>query len=253
MKTILIDDDTKAIDYLEQLLRSKCPEVEVIAKFNNADTALVGIQNLRPDLIFLDIKMPGNMNGLDLLQQLQPAFFRTIFVTGHGEYLHRAIELSAASYLFKPVNPIKLKTAVEKARQEVNEKKLIQYHRELLDNYIHQSERLAVRLSDEIIFIALAVVLFVKGKGSHSVFYLQDGRVIEDSRNLKELEPLLVGGELPQNNKTRFTRISKQIILRNNAVLSYDKIKHKLKLCTGIELDIPQEISTNSLLQKLGL
>lgn len=253
MKSILIDDDANAINYLAHMLRTNCPEVEVIAQFNNADTALVGIQNLRPDLIFLDIKMPGSMNGLDLLQKLQPAYFRTIFVSGHGEYLHRAIKLSAASYLFKPVNSLELKAAVEKARQEVDEKRLLENYREIVDIYVNQSERIALKTKSEIVFISLASVLYIKGNGSHSFFKLHDGRVIEDSRNLKELEELLIRNDLQQNINTRFVRISKQFILRNNAAVSFHPEKHKLKLWTGEEIDVTIEISAKGLLKKLGL
>jgi len=111
IKAILIDDERLARNELKKLL-ADFPEIEVIAEAANADEGIERIENFNPDLIFLDIQMPGK-TGFDMLAQLDKAP-HVIFTTAYDEYALKAFEVNALDYLLKPVEPKRLADAIQK-------------------------------------------------------------------------------------------------------------------------------------------
>lgn len=101
-KAVIIDDERLARNELKKLLL-EFPEIEVVGEAANANEGLEKIENLSPDLIFLDIQMPGK-TGFDMLQELEKAP-HVIFTTAYDEYALKAFEVNALDYLMKPVEP----------------------------------------------------------------------------------------------------------------------------------------------------
>lgn len=118
MRTLLIDDERLARKELAGLL-SEFENLEIIGECQNADEAKEKIEELRPDLIFLDIQMPGK-SGFDLLAELD-FVPRVIFVTAFDEYAINAFEVNALDYLLKPVEPQRLKLALDRISDELAE------------------------------------------------------------------------------------------------------------------------------------
>src|SRR5215510_6623682 len=116
MKAILVDDEPDGIRTLQKLLELHCPEVEVVSTAPNATIAKQKILQLNPDVVFLDIQMPGK-SGLDLLTELSSKHFEVIFVTAHNEYMLQALQYSAADYLLKPVDEDRLMEAVQRVEK----------------------------------------------------------------------------------------------------------------------------------------
>ncbi|HRG92475.1 MAG TPA: response regulator, partial [Chitinophagaceae bacterium] len=124
MKAIIIDDERLARAELKKLLLDY-PEVEVVDEAANAEEGLAKIESQQPDLIFLDIQMPGK-TGFDMLSQLEKAP-QVIFTTAYDEFALKAFEVNALDYLVKPIEPKRLADAVQKlnasdirdSRQEV--------------------------------------------------------------------------------------------------------------------------------------
>ena len=114
MKALLIDDERLARNELRRLL-AKHPEVAVIGEAANADEARARVAGLRPDLLFLDIQMPGD-DGFALLESLEPPLPLVIFTTAYDEFAVKAFEFNALDYLLKPVDPARLAAALEKLR-----------------------------------------------------------------------------------------------------------------------------------------
>jgi len=114
MKTLLIDDERLARNELRRLL-AKHPDIAVIGEAANADEARMRIAELVPDLLFLDIQMPGD-NGFVLLESLEPPLPQVIFTTAYDEFAVKAFEFNALDYLLKPVDPVRLAAALEKTR-----------------------------------------------------------------------------------------------------------------------------------------
>ncbi len=111
MKAIIIDDERLARAELRKLLQ-EFPEIEIVDEAANADEGISKIDSLQPDLIFLDIQMPGK-TGFDLLEQLDRTP-QVIFTTAYDEYAIKAFEVNALDYLLKPVEPKRLADAVQK-------------------------------------------------------------------------------------------------------------------------------------------
>jgi DNA-binding LytR/AlgR family response regulator len=113
MTTALIaDDETQLLDELQHLLREAWPELEIVARARNGTEARRLLDELRPDIAFLDIRMPG-IDGL-ALASLAPAGTRLVFVTAHAEHALEAFEHAAVDYLRKPITPARLAATVQR-------------------------------------------------------------------------------------------------------------------------------------------
>src|SRR5215212_2601992 len=117
MKAIIIDDERLARTELRKLLQD-FPEIEIVDEASNADEGIQKIENHNPDLVFLDIQMPGK-TGFDMLSELDHAP-QVIFTTAYDEYALKAFEVNALDYLLKPVEPRRLADAVEKLRRSAH-------------------------------------------------------------------------------------------------------------------------------------
>jgi len=111
LKTILIDDERLAREELKLLL-NKYDEIDIIDEAKNGEEGISKIKELKPDLIFLDISMPG-INGFEMLKKLDE-IPKVIFVTAYDEYAIKAFEVNALDYILKPVDPIRLSEAIQK-------------------------------------------------------------------------------------------------------------------------------------------
>ena len=124
LTTIVVDDEQLACDELSYLLKD-FPEIEVIATGSNGLEAVDLIQKLEPDLVFLDVHMPG-LDGMGVVRRLRekgvdlPHF---IFVTAYDQYAVEAFRLEAMDYLLKPVDKGRLAETIERARRAIQEKK----------------------------------------------------------------------------------------------------------------------------------
>src|SRR5688572_28857848 len=118
MKAILVDDEPDGIRTLQKMLEIHCPQVDVVTTCSNAETAKHQIEMHKPDVVFLDIQMPGK-SGLELLTEVSPKDFEVIFVTAYNEYMLQALQYSAADYLLKPVDEDRLIEAVQRVEQRI--------------------------------------------------------------------------------------------------------------------------------------
>lgn len=114
MKAIIVDDERLARNELRKLLQ-EFPEIEIVDEASNAEEGLQKIESHNPDLVFLDIQMPGK-TGFDLLSELDHTP-HVIFTTAYDEYALKAFEVNALDYLLKPVEPRRLADAVEKLKR----------------------------------------------------------------------------------------------------------------------------------------
>ena len=194
MKAILVDDEPNNLVNLEQLLKTYCPGVEIIATAMDAAAGKAAILQHHPELVFLDIQMPGK-NGFDLLRELQQYDFEVIFVTAFDQYAIQAVRFAAVDYLLKPVNIEELQSAVGRASARSREKKknlqlenLIQLLQEQKDDH-----RIALTTMKETRFIRTQDIMRCESSNNYTLFFLSNGEKLTASRPIFEYEELLKG------------------------------------------------------------
>src|ERR1051325_11160832 len=113
IRTIIIDDERHSCDALKMLMDRYCPQISVAAICYSGEEGIRKINELNPELVFLDIEMP-HMNGFQMLEQLPKIDFEIIFTTSYDQYAIKAFKFSALDYLLKPVDREELEKAIQK-------------------------------------------------------------------------------------------------------------------------------------------
>ncbi|QDK79870.1 response regulator transcription factor [Spirosoma sp. KCTC 42546] len=215
IKAILIDDEAHCLDTLSILLADHCPEVTILQTCRSAKTAIEAIEQAKPDVIFLDIQMPGT-TGFQLLEQLGQVSFAVIFTTSYDQYAIKAIHLSALDYLLKPVDPAELIVAVDKVKRQ----KAIPSpeHFELLFDRLHNKlsgfRNIAIPTLEGFEFIPVDQLIFCEADDNYTYLILKDKRKVIASRTLKAIEEQL--REFPY-----FVRVHHSYIVNINEVTKY--------------------------------
>ncbi len=197
IKCVLVDDERNALEMMEWLLKTYCPQVQIAAMCNTAEEGIEAIKKDQPDVVFLDIEMP-RMNGFDMLEQLKDKTFEIVFCTAYDQFAIKAFKYSALHYLLKPIDPEELKTTV----QRVEEKKSIPTREQfslLLQHLNHPSRmtqpRVALTTNDGLMFAATDEIIYCRAEGNYSNVILTGGRKILVSKVLKELDETLSGSD----------------------------------------------------------
>jgi DNA-binding LytR/AlgR family response regulator len=191
MKAIIVEDEFAPRETLKAKLAENHPDIQVIAACENAETALIDILRLKPDLIFLDIQLPGN-NGLWLAEQLITLTCDTfvppqvIFTTAFTDsaYLLKAFALAAVDYLIKPVAVDSLAKAVERCRQRQKSNTGLQTLMDTLDN----EHLLRFRNYSGLLLLRPDDITCIRADGNYSVITLDDGKTEDIFESLGEIE-----------------------------------------------------------------
>lgn len=191
---VIIDDEQNNIDNLSILLRQYCPQLEITGQAINATEGETLILRLNPEIVFLDIQMPGK-NGFELLKSLRTHHFELIFVTAHDQYGIQAVKFSAIDYLLKPINPEELINAVNKAIYRSAEKKqnkklenLLQVLQNQQQKYTH---RIALTSAKETRFIKTQEIIRCESSNNYTTFFIIGGEKIMTSKPIFEYEEIL--------------------------------------------------------------
>lgn len=194
ISAVIIDDEQNNIENLEILLRLHCPQVTVVATAMNANDGAFIIVHHNPDIIFLDIQMPGR-NGFEMLQSLKHHNFELIFVTAFDQYGIQAVKFSALDYLLKPIKTDELKNAVNKAIYRSVEKKQNQKLEnllQLLENRQQQNlHRIALASAKETRFIKTTDIIRCESSNNYTTFFITNGEKIMVSKPIFEYEEIL--------------------------------------------------------------
>ena len=182
MKAIIIDDERLARTELKKLLQ-EFPEIEVIDEGANAEEGIAKIDSLNPDLIFLDIQMPGK-TGFDMLTQLERSP-QVIFTTAFDEYALKAFEVNALDYLLKPVEPKRLADAVQKLHFETKEPR---DSSEFINNsFLTENDQVFVKDGERCWFVKLSEIRLFESVGNYAkVFFANNKPLILKSLNALE-------------------------------------------------------------------
>ena len=194
IKTIIIDDEQNNVDNLYLLLQRYCSQVEIVATALNADDGEKIILQYNPDLVFLDIQMPGK-SGFELLKSLNNYSFEIIFVTAYDQYGIQAIKFAAIDYLLKPINIEELQHAVHKAADRSAQKQqnlqLENLIRLLQQKQHKETHRIALQTAKEIRFVEADKITRCESSNNYTTFFLVTEEKILTSRPIYEYEEIL--------------------------------------------------------------
>lgn len=192
LNTLIVDDETDAVNFIRSIILEYCPKLKVIGTANNVNEGIQMILEHQPELIFLDVEMPHG-SGFDLLAQFPEKIFDVVFITAFNQYALKAIKFSAVDYILKPINIHEFIAAVDK----VIEKRSLFNHQpagygELLENLKSAlPAKLAIPTSEGMEYLNTKEIIRIEADRSYSWFFLSDGKKYLVSRNLKEYQDLL--------------------------------------------------------------
>ncbi len=189
-RTIIIEDEINAREALKKMLKLVYPDVLVIAETGYVKDACTLIEELKPDLVFLDIELEDG-SGFDILNQITNTNFKLIFTTAYNQYAIKAFKYSATDYLLKPIDPIELKEAIERAVLENNTQTEYLNAIDVLKNNLTQKEpKIVLKTTEQRFVLSLKDIIRLEADGAYTLFITQDKRIII-SKNIKYYQELL--------------------------------------------------------------
>lgn len=210
---LIIDDERLARKKLTTLL-SKYQMIEIVGEAENVIDAIVKIEDFSPEVLFLDIQMPGQ-SGFDLLNKIDYAG-KIIFVTAFDEYAIRAFNVNALDYLLKPISPDRLEKTIQRLMSKLSDIKSI-------DGELNYDDKLFISVMNSFKFVSLSKVVVIKALGDYTKLIINGSPNGIILRSMKEWEE-----KLPDNH---FTRIHRSYIVNINYIEKMDKSEnYTLKL-----------------------
>lgn len=235
LRTLVVDDERLARNELRRLLAPH-NEVEVVGEAGNVDSAEDAIRELDPDLLLLDVQMPGD-SGFDLLERLD-AVPHVVFVTAYDEYAIRAFEVNALDYLVKPVEPERLATALDTVRtRAADENPQAVASEPEPTSTLTTEDQVFVKDGDRCWFVRLADIRLFEAAGNYTRVHFDDASPLIH-RSLSYLEDRL--------DSDQFFRASRQHILNLqwvDGVSPWSKDKLVVTLEDGTEVELSRRRS----------
>ncbi len=234
INAILVDDELILLSGLQIMLQQLCPQINVLTTSTNVEDAKKKIISLKPQLLFLDINMPGK-SGFDLLNEIDTENIEIIFITAHNSYALQAFKYSAIGYILKPVDEDELVEAVLKAVKKIEDSQW----KNGLDSFMHnikattkpQEMKLCIPSVTGFQVIEIKDIIVCIAEGAYTNFILTDNKKIMASRPLLDYEQLL------EDNS--FIRVHKSNLINVNHVKQYLRGEGgSVILSNGMEIEV---------------
>lgn len=222
INAVIIDDEPRAAKSLEMMLNHPAMEVRCCGMAHNAMDAIALIRTLKPELVFLDIHMPG-LTGFDVLKNAGETAFKTVLVTAHEEHALVAIKHRVFDYLLKPVDPEELLQCVTRFRKEAGKGSD--------PSTVSLIKPLAIPIKEGVVFVKCEDIICVEGDGSYTTLYAEGNQRYVSSKHLKEIEDLLPA--------SMFFRIHKSHVINIHRVHKYLKTDgYYVQMDDGVILEV---------------
>lgn len=243
IKTILIDDEKHALESLERDLLKHCPHVEILTSCQSAGEGILAIKELSPDLIFLDINMPG-MTGFQLLDALGEYDFEVIITTAHSLHAAEAYKQEAIDFLEKPYDADSLKKAVRKVWDKKNSLSLESYF-EQLNQGQNLKKYLRIRSLGGFDWVIIDEIIYCEADGGSTKFVRANGSALYSSRNLGHFEAILA--------PYHFCRIHARHLINPDHLIQFNNKEREVKMSNGTRLSVSNAKSSDFIQHVIGL
>ena len=230
MRTIIVDDERLAREELKRLLENYS-EIEIIGEYKNTIEARAAIEKDAPDLVFMDIQMPGE-TGLELLEKMaNPP--RTVFVTAYDEYAIKAFELNAYDYLMKPIDPERLSEVYTRLVEENKTPAAVQN-----SDVLRQGDKVLIKDGDKVWFINVNDIRYFESEGNYVKVKFESFRPLI-LRSLNSLEERM--------DEKLFFRANRKFLVNLNHIVNIESwfnggLQIELSCGTKIEISRRQTI-----------
>jgi two-component system LytT family response regulator len=215
LSALIVDDEKNGRENLAGLIQSHCQQIRIVAEAASVEQAIAAIQEHHPQLIFLDIEMPGG-NGFQLLEHFKDFPFEVIFVTAYDNYAIRAIRFSASDYILKPINLNELIAAVNKVSERIRNRSENERIRQLYLNTMHPANpKIGLPTGERVEFVEVKSIVRCQGESNYTHLYFADRKPILTAKSLIEFEELL--------SEYGFVRVHKTHVVNLNHVTSFTK------------------------------
>lgn len=226
MKTVIIDDEEKSRKTIRNFIGKYAPELTLVGEADGVETGIALIENVKPELVFLDVQM-GDGTGFELLGRLAFDDFKLIFCTSFEQYAIKAFRFSALDFILKPIDPDIFKSAIERVKKYSSDKAC----RDVLSQNEKKLSQLALRSSEKISIVKLDDIVRCESSINYTQFILRDGTKTLVTKTLKEYDDLLT----PHG----FLRIHKSHLINLNAVVRYIKGEGGwIELTDGVKIEV---------------
>lgn len=217
IRSLIVDDEVSNRMVLRNLLSRYCPSVEILAEATSADEGYLLINEHKPDLVFLDVKMPVK-SGIDMLRMFDSIPFRIVFVTAHDEFAFQAFEFSAMDYLLKPIDYTKLIKAVEKVAANIvqNERNDTIHFVRSIDDENRYLKSISFHSKDKVTLVNIDDICYIEADRNYCNVVTQDNSRFTSPKTLSEYESMLTA-------HPNYLRVNKSIIINIDFLLDYSK------------------------------
>lgn len=244
ISAIIVEDESKSIAALKNLLGVHCSHVDVIGTASNVKEAIHIIDKLKPDLVFLDIELPDG-DGFEVMEKVSHKLFEIIFITAYDQYAVKAFELSALHYILKPINYQELKEAVERfGNRNKSEDIFDQKFSVLKNNLIGNSNKIILPDTSGLQIIDIDDIIRCEADHNYTVCYLVDNNKLTISKSLNKFEAIL--------EDAFFCRVHNKHLVNLKYIIKYNKGSGgSIIMNDGTELNVSKG-RKNEFLEKLS-
>ncbi|MBO5957592.1 MAG: response regulator transcription factor [Bacteroidales bacterium] len=209
IRCVIVEDEEMARKVLKSLLAQYCQDVMVCAEADDIVSGKNMIETFHPDLVFLDIEMPGG-SGFKLLTSIEDKDFEVVFITAYEQFAIKAIRHDALDYILKPIDPKELVAAVEKVKEAKYKKTLKKQYDSLLKNL--DPEQLVVRkislsTADKIHLINVDDIIRCESDNYYTIIFFKDGTSLMVSKTLKEIDQKLEEYDFVRTHKSHLVNM----------------------------------------------
>lgn len=253
LSTVIIDDEEAAIYVLVDLLSafSSSFDIKIVGTASNFEDGVDLIKKTQPDIVFLDINMPGK-NGLEIFNEFKNPHFKIIFCTAYQEYAIEVLKKSACGYLLKPIDFFELRNVLQKVTELLNqEQKQLQLEDKInvLNTPVLPGENIILSVDSGFIMENTRNIEYCYAKQSYSVIVTYTKKEILVSKSLKELQEILPESQFYRTHKSflvniyyiqKFVRANESYVHLENGV----KIPVSVRISSAITNDIKKMIDS---------
>lgn len=227
LSALIVDDEEFARENLKMLLEEYCPEVSVVGAAGSAIQARIMVEEHNPDIVFLDIMMPGE-DGFSFLESQKDRSFQVIFTTAFREHALRAIKESAIDYLEKPIDIEELRRAVKKAEENIKLKSPSNISNDRLTKVLqdivltNSVEKTVVPTKDGLAIVKNTEIIHLEAMENYTMIYLVGGKKYMSSRSIKAFEDRLDPNMFFRVHKSHIINIAHHLkeFLRNEGLIA---------------------------------